>query len=232
MTAMTPTSAEPTDRERTAPGPPADAPCPRAEPDRKAPGRPRSARADEAIIDAVLDMLAEGQSRDAISIEAVAARAGVGKATIYRRWPNKEALIVDAVSSMKGPVPPVLGNSVRDDLIALLSMVGQSTDNRAAKIMSGLLPEIKRSNSMHGCYQAVVEPRRQVMREVLCRGVRTGELRADLDVELALTLLSGPVLVQSLLRWNPAVEPGDLARRVVDAVLTGIAGPSHADGSR
>ena len=204
--------------------------CPSADQDRKGPGRPRSARADEAIIDAVLDMLAEGQSRDSISIEAVAARAGVGKATIYRRWPNKEALIVDAVSSIKGPVPPVRGESVRDDLIALLSRVGQNTDRRYTEIMSCLLPEIKRNDSMHGCYQAVIEPRRQVMREVLHRGVRTGELRPDLDVELALTLLSGPVLVQLLLRWNPAVEPADLAPRVVDAVLTGIAGPSHVDG--
>jgi AcrR family transcriptional regulator len=212
MTAMTPTGAAPTDQ------------------DRKGPGRPRSARADEAIIDAVLDMLAEGQSIEAISIEAVAGRAGVGKATIYRRWPNKEALIVDAVSSMKGPLPPMRGESVRDDLVALLSRIGQNTDNRAAKIMSCLLPEIKRSTSVHGCYQAAIEPRRQAMRDVLRRGVGTGELRADLDVELALALLSGPVLVQSLLRWNPAVDAGDLAERVVDAVLTGIAGPSYTAG--
>src|SRR3954452_13433746 len=88
-----------------------------ADQDRKAPGRPRSVRADEAIIDAVLDLFAEGNSADTISIESVAARAGVGKATIYRRWPNKEALFVDAVRSMKGGVPVVRGDSVRDDLI-------------------------------------------------------------------------------------------------------------------
>jgi AcrR family transcriptional regulator len=196
-----------------------------ADQDRKAPGRPRSARADEAIIDAVLDLLAEGTSADTISIEAVAARAGVGKATIYRRWPNKEALIVDAVISMKGAVPQVRGESVRDDLIVLLSRMAQHQDNRAAKIMSCLLPEIRRSSSMHGCYQDVVEPRRQVMREVLQRGVRTGELRPDLDVEFALTLLSGPVLVQALLRWNPVVDAEGFAARVVDAVFAGIAGP-------
>ena len=73
--------------------------------DRKAPGRPRSAQADEAILDAVLELLGAGHSVAAISIEAVAAKAGVGKATIYRRWPNKEALLVDAVASMKGPLP-------------------------------------------------------------------------------------------------------------------------------
>jgi AcrR family transcriptional regulator len=197
-----------------------------ADRDRKAPGRPRSARADEAIIDAVLNLFAEGHSADTISIEAVAARAGVGKATIYRRWPNKEALIVDAVASMKSPLPTVRGESVRDDLVALLSRVWQNQDNRAAKIMSCLLPEVQRSTSLHGCYQDVIEPRRQVMREVLRRGVQTGELRGDLDVELALSLLSAPVLVQSMLRWNPAIDSDDLAARVVDAVLAGIAGPA------
>jgi AcrR family transcriptional regulator len=198
-----------------------------ADQDRKGPGRPRSARADEAIIDAVLDLVAEGQSAETISIEAVAARAGVGKATIYRRWPNKEALLVDAVGSIKGGVPAIRGESVRDDLIALLGRVGQSQDGRSSKIMSCLLPEIQRSMSLHECYQQVIEPRRQVMREVLRRGVRTGELRADLDVELALALLSGPVLVQALLRWNPAIPNEGLPARVVDAVLTGIgAGPA------
>jgi AcrR family transcriptional regulator len=194
-----------------------------ADQDRKSPGRPRSARAEQAIIDAVLDLVAEGNSPDAMSIEAVAARAGVGKATIYRRWPNKESLIVDAVTSMKGAIPPVRGESVRDDLVALLTRVGRSPDNRTTKVMSCLLPEIQRSVSMHGCYQDVIEPRRQVMRDVLARGVRTGELRPDLDVELALSLLSGPILVQSLMRWNPALDNDDLAARVVDAVLTGIA---------
>src|SRR5262249_5933040 len=66
-----------------------------SEQDRKGPGRPRSPRADEAIIDAVLDLLAEGTTAEALAIETIAARAGVGKATIYRRWPNKEALLVD-----------------------------------------------------------------------------------------------------------------------------------------
>src|SRR6266498_105776 len=205
-----------------------------ADQDRKAPGRPRSARADEAIIDAVLDLLAEGLSADTMSIEAVAARAGVGKATIYRRWPNKDALIVDAVASMKGPVPPIGGKSVRDDLVTLLSRVGKHSEtghnetehnepNRAGKIMSCLLPELQRSPSLQRCYQAVIEPRRARMREVLERGVRTGELRADLDVELALALLSGPIMAQSILGWNPRLDVRELPARVVDAVLSGIA---------
>src|SRR5215813_8798742 len=95
-----------------------------AEPERKAPGRPRSARADGAIIEAVLDLLAEGTPAEAISIEAVATKAGVGKATIYRRWSNKEALLVDAVATLKGDPPKISGESVRDDLVTLLRPVG------------------------------------------------------------------------------------------------------------
>src|SRR5688572_25412027 len=86
------------------------------------PGRPRSARADEAILEAVLDLLQEGVAVDALSIEAVAARAGVGKATIYRRWENKERLLLDAVRRLKGDPPRPPGKSVRDDLVMLLSV--------------------------------------------------------------------------------------------------------------
>src|SRR6266511_2641912 len=149
-----------------------------ADQDRKSPGRPRSARVDEAIIDAVLEMVAEGHTVDALSMDAVAARAGVGKATIYRRWPNKEALIIDAVASMKGPVPPIGGKSVRDDLVTLLSRVGKHSEtghnetehnepNRAGKIMSCLLPELQRSRSLHHASDEITDSRRARMREVL-----------------------------------------------------------------
>jgi AcrR family transcriptional regulator len=198
-----------------------------AGPERKSPGRPRNARTDQAIIDAALEMIAEGHTVDALSIEAVAARAGVGKATIYRRWPNKEALIVDAVASMKGPVPRVRGESVREDLVTLLSRTGVNpAAGRTGRIMSCLVPDLQRSPDLQRCYQAVVEPRREAVRQVLRRGVRSGELRADLDIELALNLLAGPILVQSALGWNPALDLDDLATRVVDAVLGGIAPPS------
>jgi AcrR family transcriptional regulator len=192
-----------------------------ADQDRKGPGRPRSARADEAIIEAVLDLFAEGHTADALSIEAVASRAGVGKATIYRRWPNKDALIIDAVISMKGPVPPIRGESVREDLVTLLAGVGQTSHQRAGKVTVCLLPELHRSEAMHRRYQEVVEPRRQIIRQVLQRGMANGELRPDLDVELTVLMLSGPMLAQSLLRWNPSVGEENLAERLVDNLLAG-----------
>src|SRR3954466_2689293 len=80
------------------------------------PGRPRSERAARAIIDATIDLLAEESGVAGVSIEAVAARAGVGKTTIYRRWPSKDALIVHALGAVKEPLPEPSGGNSRADL--------------------------------------------------------------------------------------------------------------------
>lgn len=187
----------------------------------RTPGRPRSARADEAIMCAVFDLLDEGGSIEALSVEAIAARAGVGKATIYRRWPNKDALLLDAIRAMKGPPPVPPGRTVREDLVTLLR--GVAHDERTRRITPCLVPEVHRSPRHHHVYQEFVEERREVMREVLRRGVRTGELRNDLDIELTTALLTGPVLVQRVLRWHPGLEDEALPERVVETILAGIA---------
>ncbi|WBB71600.1 TetR/AcrR family transcriptional regulator [Micromonospora sp. WMMD1128] len=188
----------------------------------RSPGRPRSTRADEAIVEAALDLLAEGNSVEALSIEAIAARAGVGKATIYRRWPGKEALLVDALGRLKGAPPRTGGHSVRDDLVLLVSAVGQHVDPRVRKIMPCLVPEVNRSSAHRAAYEAIIEPRRQAMREVLRRAVDSGELRADIDIEVAMALLTAPILTQRMLPWHPEWDERILPGRIVDAVLDGL----------
>jgi len=194
-----------------------------ADSERKAPGRPRDARVDEAIIEALISLIGSGQSADAVSIEAVAAKAGVGKATIYRRWPNKEALLVDAMRTMKGPLPVPAGESVRADLIMLVANMRNKRSEHYGKVTACLMPEVTRSPEMHRVYQSVIEPRREVMREVLRRGIETGELRPDLDIELTLLMLSGPTVAQNIMKWNPLVIDEGFAEALVDAVLRGAA---------
>ncbi|RAO28711.1 hypothetical protein PSN13_05337 [Micromonospora saelicesensis] len=188
----------------------------------RSPGRPRSIRADEAIIEATLDLLAEGSTIEALSIEAIATRAGVGKATIYRRWAGKDALLLDALRRLKGVLAQPAGHSVRDDLVLLVGAIGKNVDPRAAKIMPCLAPAVSRSADQFQLYQNIISPRRQLMREVLRRGIDEGVLRADIDVEVTMALLTGPMLIQRVLQWNPDLDEQALPERVVDAVLEGI----------
>ena len=201
-----------------------------ADQDRKGPGRPRSARADEAIIEAILDLLAEGTSFEALSIEAVAARAGVGKATIYRRWPNKEALLVDALATVKGGPTQLTGGSVREDLIALLAPVGRPEHNRAGQIMPCLLAEMQRSPELRGIYLRITEPRREMIRTVLRRGMAEGTVRPDIDLDTTIALLVSPLTTQSLMHWSPVNNREELVERVIDALWPAIAvaGPQPA----
>ncbi|MCF0093635.1 TetR/AcrR family transcriptional regulator [Micromonospora sp. MH99] len=188
----------------------------------RSPGRPRSIRADEAIIEATLDLLAEGSTIEALSIEAIATRAGVGKATIYRRWAGKDALLLDALRRLKGVMPQPAGDSVRDDLLLLVGAIGQNADPRASKIMPCLVPAVNRSPDQFQLYQNIIAPRRQLMREVLRRGIEEGLLRADIDVEVTMALLTGPMLIQRVLQWNPDLDGRKLPAQVVDTVLDGI----------
>lgn len=188
----------------------------------RAVGRPRSTRAHEAIIDAVLDLLSEGTSLGELSIEAVAGKAGVGKATIYRRWNGKNELLLEAVKALKSPQVIPEGMSVRDSLVHLLSAHGVSVDPRAARVFPCLIPEVIRNPELHGLYQQIVEPRRARTREVLRKGIADGELRADIDIEVISLMLTGPVMLQRMLNWNPAVDDETLPERVVDTLLAGI----------
>jgi len=198
--------------------------------DKRGPGRPRSARAETAIIDAVLDLLSEGVTPMELSVEAVAARAGVGKATIYRRWASKDLLLLDAIGCLKMPPPELAGTSVRDDLITLLGSSGRERDPRGRQIMPGLMVQVQRHPELHHWYQKVVEPRRERMREVLRRGIATGELRPDLDVEVTAAVLAAPMILQTMMNWNPHLDTATLPARIVDAVIAG-AGPA-ADASK
>ena len=186
------------------------------------PGRPRSEAAGQAMLDATLEAVAES-GLEGVTCEDVAARAGVGKATLYRRWAGKEDLLIAAFASLKSPLPEPKGNSARDDLIAMLDVVAQdASDPRYARQFALLHGEGARYPRLVARYkEQVVEPRRELIRQVLRRGVETGELRADTDVEVAMLALTGAVLSREKHDATPAA-PG-FAQRVVDELLQGIA---------
>src|ERR1700685_4342693 len=189
------------------------------------PGRPRSEQAEQAIIEATLDLFAE-QGFEGVCVEAVAARAGVGKATIYRRWPNKEELLLAAFGSLKSPFPEPKGLSARDDLLAMVEvMCADKADPRKARRYALLLGEGEKYPRLMARYkETVVEPRRDVMRAVIRRGIETGELRPDVDVEVALLALTGVVLAkEKSAPGDPDALNDEFAARVVDGVLLGLA---------
>ena len=142
-------------------------------------GRPRSARAEKAIIDATLDLVGESVSLSELSIEAIAARAGVGKTTIYRRWASKEDLLVHALAVLKAPMPPPEGVSVRDDLITYLRFLQrEACDARSRCVMNIAMNESERHPRLvERIRQATIEPRRAAIAALLRRGIATGELR-------------------------------------------------------
>lgn len=185
------------------------------------PGRPRSEQAEKAILAAALDLFAEC-GPDSLCIEQVAAKAGVGKATIYRRWPGKEDMLVDAIGTVATQLPEPQGKSVRADLTALLSAIcREAADPRRSRLFALLQGEGRRYPRLMARYLAtVVQPQRELVRSVLRRGVATGELREDTDIEAASFLLDGAVL-QSM--YGPAPTDARYARRVVEELLRGLA---------
>ncbi|MEO3789757.1 TetR/AcrR family transcriptional regulator [Nonomuraea sp. B10E15] len=186
-------------------------------------GRPRSEKAEKAIIEATLDLLGEGMGVSELSIEAIASRAGVGKTTIYRRWSNKEDLVVDALATLKAPLPELGGTSVRDDLISLLdAMRREAGQPRSRCVMNIAMSEADRyPQLMERFVKRAITPRREAMRAVIERGIASGELNPDLDVDMGMALLSGTMLWHT--KWGPGGELApDLAVRVVDVVLAGM----------
>jgi AcrR family transcriptional regulator len=184
-------------------------------------GRPRSVEADAAILAATIDELVE-VGFDELTIERVAARAGVGKATIYRRWGSKTELVVDAVGSVKPPpIHPDTG-STRDDLVEMLSAsFGWGTDPDLVRLLVGMCMELQRNAEMGNLYrERVTGPRRHAMVEVLERGVERGELRPGLDADAVVDQLVGPLFYRQVIAATP-VDRESVAQ-VVDLVLSGI----------
>ncbi|WP_149549586.1 TetR/AcrR family transcriptional regulator [Streptomyces marokkonensis] len=186
-------------------------------------GRPRSEAAERAIIEGVMGLLEDGVPLAELSIERIARTAGVGKATIYRRWSGKEELFVDVIRAAEPPDPDLPGTSVRDDLVVLLeSLRLRGLAGRSPALLHNVHAQMKSSPGLWAAYHdTVILPRRRLGLEVLRRGRRSGELRADVDLELLNDIVVGPLLVRTVLNTD-ADLPDDLAERVVDTLVEGL----------
>jgi AcrR family transcriptional regulator len=197
-------------------------------------GRPKDARADRAILETTLELIAE-RGAHAFRTEDVAARAGVGKGAIYRRYRSKDDLVTAAVAGLvrEEIAVPDTGSTRGDLLVLMREAVGLYSGSLPGRLMPNLIgamaeqPELARA-----IRDGFLAGRRSALSEVLRRGVERGDLRPDLDLELALDVLGGPLFYRLLVTGGPLDE--QLAEGVAELILRGFAPdePRHANSTR
>ncbi len=192
-------------------------------------GRPRSERAQAAILAAAADLLLE-HGLDAVSMDALAQSAGVSKATIYRWWPTKEAVALDALAAAwagPGLEPPDTGE-LRGDLLALLRPWLRRVKARPyARVLGSFIAKAHSDPAFARQYLArVVTPRRDNARIVFDRAIERGEVRSDVAVDVALDTLYGAVYHRLLHGHAPLTDR--FVTDVVDTVLDGVVAPRHS----
>jgi AcrR family transcriptional regulator len=186
------------------------------------PGRPRSEEAHSAILTAAISLIRE-VGYDALAMDAIAARAGVGKATVYRRWATKETLVADALERIMRSIPvPDTGTTEGDLREMMRSSLGMYRDPATKGLLSGLIAAMARSERIAQAVRSgFLATRREALLQVLKRGVARGDLQERLDFELAMDLLSGPLLFRMFITGGRIDER--LTRDVVKVVLRGLA---------
>ena len=187
-------------------------------------GRPRSERARNAILDAAAELLL-AHGLGAVSMDEVAERAGVSKATIYRWWPSKETLALDGLYREWDVVRsfPRDTGSLRGDLLALLRpWIRRVRERPYGRVIAALITEARTDPQFAELYRArFVEPRREQARTLFRRAIERVEIPADAKVEVALDLVYGPIY-HRLLQGHAPITDGFL-QAVVDSALSGIA---------
>jgi AcrR family transcriptional regulator len=182
-----------------------------------------------AILEAAAELLLD-RGLSAVSMDAVAERAGVSKATIYRWWPTKETLALDALFNEWAAAAPATRDtgSLRGDLLALMRPWARLASSRPyGRVIAGLITEAQTDPEFAAEYRSrFVEPRRAQAREVFRRSIERGEIKADAKIEVALDMLYGPLYHRLLHGHAPLSDRfvRDVVNTVVDG-LTGGAGP-------
>ena len=190
---------------------------------KSAAGRPRNEKATRGVLKAAMDLGME-LGFDALTVEGVAARTGVGKATIYRRWRNVWSIIADAVLADIDQIAPLQpGATARESLHASMLLAARYFRGQRGQILRALIGRAQMDETL---LKALIEQwllaRRAVSREMVRRGIASGELRANLDVDIVLDALYGPLYHQLLLPYNG--NRGVLSDSYIDALVDTVFG--------
>ena len=180
----------------------------------------RAERSKQAILDTTRELLAEEGGVRSLTVEAVAARSGVAKTTIYRRWRDKWHLALDAVmiDMLPGFPDPVDVGDTRKELITFVHAVTKLLSSRPfGPAMQALASEISTEPQLASTYREIVEARRAQLAPVVERGIARGDFRPDTDVRLVHELLVGPVFYRLFFSGGPLDRK--LSTRLADAVL-------------
>jgi AcrR family transcriptional regulator len=186
------------------------------------PGRPRDPSYDKTILDATLEILNE-KGYAGLTIDGVAARTGVGRPTIYRRWSSKPALVISALGQSPGAAPAPDTGVLRDDLVAFQrEQVSLMNRPESRRITAGLVADLVADPALAETYLGdYVARRRNTVWEALQRGVDRGELSPDADFDFIYDALIGPLFMRSVVRGERLVP--DMAEETVDLVLSAFA---------
>ena len=177
----------------------------------------------QAILRAALE-LGEELGFDGLTIEGIAARTGIAKTTIYRRWPNVGAIVMDAFLADVTRLAPIQTRATaRESFTASMRLLGKAYRGRLGKILRPLLGRAQADDNLREAVRTRwVEPRRQVAREIVRRAIKSGELRADLDPDVVLDALYGPFYHRLLVPYKNGVISDAFIDALVDTVFSGL----------
>jgi AcrR family transcriptional regulator len=198
--------------------------------------RQRSEKAHEGVLDAALKLFAE-RGIDRTSMDAIADLSGVSKATIYKHWADKEALLLEVMARAQGVCdrPRIDSGDTRRDLIAILRHKPPQKRAEGSGMRERLMPHLMAYSAYNPKFgeawrAMMMEPARQELRQVFARSIANGELPPDLDYEQAIALLLGPMLYRHVFQSAGASPHEEFTGAVVDAFLkafyTGDARPA------
>ena len=188
-------------------------------------GRTLDVRRDVVLRETVIELLAE-IGYDRLTMDAVAARAHASKATIYRRWPDKAALVVDALHCMKGSMTIPDTGSLLGDLTAITRWSINEENRNDARLMLGLMTSIAHDASLRDAFQErIVEPRTALLREVFARAVARGEISEDRNIDMLAAMY--PSMLFRRLMMTGELPDRQFALDVMNDVILPLATAHH-----